>query len=231
MCGSGPDAGCRRVGWWVFGGVVPAQAERAVHQGRVAGDRGGGADLDVGPAEFVCDLFVVLFDPAVRPVQAVDLAVGGGWERRCRRGGQVGVGQGGGQIPGTGRWQGRRVGGGHDQPRWSAGSGCARPVDAPHWCQLARTGGPVPDPSRAARRQNNAPSRPVTPGSGRGGVGGVGRDQTRAVTAIATNSRVRYVIDMWNRRIGLGSSPCRARRATRCDSTRNQAPTATAATR
>src|SRR4051794_39522771 len=43
-------------GGWVEPGV-PAERERAVDQGLVAADRGGGADLEVGPAEFVLDLF------------------------------------------------------------------------------------------------------------------------------------------------------------------------------
>ena len=45
-----------------------------------------------------------------------------------------------------------------------------------------------------------------------------------ASTATATNSTVRYVIDQWNRRIGRSGWPRRARRCSRCASTRNSAP-------
>ena len=41
---------------------VPAEGERAAHQHLMAVDRGGGADLEVGPAEFVFDLLVALFN-------------------------------------------------------------------------------------------------------------------------------------------------------------------------
>src|SRR2546430_5431079 len=40
----------------------PAEGERAVDQCLVAADRDLGADLEVGPAEFVLDLLVTLFD-------------------------------------------------------------------------------------------------------------------------------------------------------------------------
>jgi hypothetical protein len=43
---------------------LPAEGERDADQGQVAGDGGGGADLEVGPAEFVFELFVALFDSA-----------------------------------------------------------------------------------------------------------------------------------------------------------------------
>jgi hypothetical protein len=35
-------------------------------------DRGGGTDLEVGPAEFVLDLFVALLDPVPDSVEAYD---------------------------------------------------------------------------------------------------------------------------------------------------------------
>ena len=41
----------------------PAEAERAVDQDLVAADGDVGADLEVGPAELVLDLFVALLDP------------------------------------------------------------------------------------------------------------------------------------------------------------------------
>jgi len=41
---------------------VPAEAERAVDQDLVAADRDIGADLEIGPAQLVLDLFVTLLD-------------------------------------------------------------------------------------------------------------------------------------------------------------------------
>jgi hypothetical protein len=52
---------------------VPAERERAGDQGLVAADRGVGADLEVGPAEFVLDLFVALLDPVPDAVDPHDL--------------------------------------------------------------------------------------------------------------------------------------------------------------
>src|SRR4051812_21616440 len=56
--------------WMVGRTGVPAEREGAVHEGLVAADRGRGADLEVGPAEFVLDLFVALLDPVPDPVEA-----------------------------------------------------------------------------------------------------------------------------------------------------------------
>src|SRR5512146_99905 len=52
---------------------LPAEGERAGHQQLVAADRGIGADLEVGPAEFVLDLLVALLDPVAAPVDPHDL--------------------------------------------------------------------------------------------------------------------------------------------------------------
>jgi hypothetical protein len=60
-------AGVRRGGvqWSGWGEpLVPAEGESAVHQGLVVADGVVGADLEVGPAEFVLDLFVGLFRSA-----------------------------------------------------------------------------------------------------------------------------------------------------------------------
>ena len=54
-----------RAVWGGRGPGIPAKAERAVDQGLVAADRDVGADLDVGPAQLVFDLFVALLN---RPV-------------------------------------------------------------------------------------------------------------------------------------------------------------------
>jgi len=53
---------------------VSQQNEKAqLTRGLMAADRGVGADLEVGPAEFVFDLFVALLDPVPDPVEAHDL--------------------------------------------------------------------------------------------------------------------------------------------------------------
>ena len=72
---SGWGSRCRRVG-------EPGrlgEAERAQDRGLVATDGQVGADLEVGPAEFVLDLFVALFDPVPQPVQAQQFGQVGGW--------------------------------------------------------------------------------------------------------------------------------------------------------
>src|SRR5262245_61679924 len=53
--------------------LVPAEGEGAVDQNLVAADGAVGADLEVGPAEFVLDLLVALFDPGPQSVEADDL--------------------------------------------------------------------------------------------------------------------------------------------------------------
>src|SRR5215471_13775980 len=68
---------CPRCLMLVRGGVVsepgvPAEAERAVDQGLVAADGGVGADLEVGPAELVFDLFVALPGPVPDAVDPHD---------------------------------------------------------------------------------------------------------------------------------------------------------------
>src|SRR5579859_4939421 len=91
--------GCRL--WTVGRTSFPAERERAVDQGLVATDRGGGTNLEVGPAQLVFDLFVAWLDPVPDPlaphhlgqVRCLVLAVGcvvrpaGAW-------------QVGGQVPG-----------------------------------------------------------------------------------------------------------------------------------
>ncbi len=57
---------------------VPAEGERAVHERLVAADCCVGADLEVGPAEFVLDLFVALLDPVPRAVETDELGQVGG---------------------------------------------------------------------------------------------------------------------------------------------------------
>src|SRR5262249_55942087 len=52
---------------------IPAEAEGAVDQGLVAADRDIGADLEVGPAQLVFDLFVALLDPVPDAVDPHDL--------------------------------------------------------------------------------------------------------------------------------------------------------------
>ena len=81
----------------------------------MAADGSVGADLEVGPAEFVLDLFVALLDPVPQPVDPHDLGEVGGQVGRVGDARGVGSGQTGGQIPGCLRRQGGRVGGGHDQ--------------------------------------------------------------------------------------------------------------------
>src|SRR5215831_12488003 len=70
-------AGLARPGLVVEPGV-PAEAEGAVDQGLVAADRGVGADLEVGPAELVFDLFVALPGPVPDAVDPHDLGQGSG---------------------------------------------------------------------------------------------------------------------------------------------------------
>ena len=80
--------------------LVPAEGEGAVDQGLVTVGGPLGADLEVGPAELVLDLFAALLDPWPQPVQPDDLGEVG---RRVRTGGGmrgVGMGQVGGQVPG-----------------------------------------------------------------------------------------------------------------------------------
>jgi len=116
------SSGVVACGWLVEPGV-PAERERAVDQGLVAADRGRGADLEVGPAQFVLDLFVALLDPVPDPVEPHDLGqisrlvqpIGGVV-------GAVGAGQVGGQVSGAFVGQDLRVGGGDDQAGVSVGS-------------------------------------------------------------------------------------------------------------
>jgi hypothetical protein len=80
--------------------LVPAEGEGAVDQGLVAADCAVGADLEVGPAEFVLDLPVALLDPRPQTVETDNLGEVG-WRVRAGGGvGCVGMGQVGGQIPG-----------------------------------------------------------------------------------------------------------------------------------
>lgn len=55
------------------GAGVPAAGERAGDQGLVAADGEVGADLELGPAEFVVDLLVALFDPVLQAVEPDEL--------------------------------------------------------------------------------------------------------------------------------------------------------------
>src|ERR1019366_448370 len=87
----------------------PAEAEGAVDQGLVAADGGVGADLEVGPAQLVLDLFVALLDPVPDAVDPGDL---GQVRRRVNAGGLARAawpGQVGGQVPGGLVRQGARV--------------------------------------------------------------------------------------------------------------------------
>jgi hypothetical protein len=54
-----------------------------VDQGWVTADRGGGTDLEVGPAEFVLDLLVALLDPVPDPVKPHDFGQVGRLVRRA----------------------------------------------------------------------------------------------------------------------------------------------------
>jgi hypothetical protein len=63
---------------------VPAKAECAVDQGLVAADGDVGADLEVGPAQLVFDLFAALLDPVPDAVDRHDLGQAGGWVRAGR---------------------------------------------------------------------------------------------------------------------------------------------------
>ena len=60
-----------RPGAGVRGAVVVAGGWVG-HDGGLALDRLAGADLEVGPAQFVLDGFVILLGPAAQPVQADD---------------------------------------------------------------------------------------------------------------------------------------------------------------
>src|SRR5438552_14387753 len=63
LSAAGPGLRCRVVLRRVIGEPGgPAEAERAGDQHLVAADRDIGADLEVGPAEFVLDLLVALLD-------------------------------------------------------------------------------------------------------------------------------------------------------------------------
>jgi hypothetical protein len=107
------------VGGWRLGGRgrisepgVPAEAEGAVDQGLVAADRGAGADLEVGPAQLVFDLFVALLDPVPDPVHPHHL----GQARGRVRAASLAWAAGEGRL--VTRYQvalGGRVGGGHHQ--------------------------------------------------------------------------------------------------------------------
>jgi len=52
---------------------VPAEGECAVDQGLMAADPQVRAGLEVGPAEFVFDLFVALLDPVPQTIDPHDL--------------------------------------------------------------------------------------------------------------------------------------------------------------
>src|SRR5262249_43349491 len=77
---------------------VPAEAERAVDQGLVAADGGVGADLEVGPAELVFDLFVALPGPVPDAVDPHDLGQGSGRVRAAGLTRAAGAGRGGGRL-------------------------------------------------------------------------------------------------------------------------------------
>src|SRR5262249_42019560 len=79
---------------------IPAEAEGAVDQGLVAAHRGIGADLEVGPAQLVFELFVALLDPVPDAVDPHDL---GQARRRVRAFGlarAAGAGPVRGGVPG-----------------------------------------------------------------------------------------------------------------------------------
>src|SRR5205823_4878414 len=99
-----------------------AEAECAVDQGLVAADRGVGADLEVGPAELVFDLFVTLFDPVPDAVDAHDLGEVCGRVGAFGLARPAGAGQAGDQVPGGLLGQGGRIGGGHHQAPGTVGS-------------------------------------------------------------------------------------------------------------
>jgi hypothetical protein len=81
---------------------VPAEAERAVDQGLAPADGGVGADLEVGPAQLVFDLFVALLDPVPDAVDPGDL---GQVRRRVSAGGLARAASRG--LPGRGRFVAR----------------------------------------------------------------------------------------------------------------------------
>lgn len=142
--------------------LVPAEGEGAVDQGLVATDGTGGADLEVGPAQFVLDLLVALLDPRPQAVETDDFGEVGG---RVRAGGGVGcirVGQVGGQAPGGLLRQPSRVSGSHDQAArgvgtvvGQAGVGGPPGLNAPvaevtlHRCPVTRMSGVGPARARA----------------------------------------------------------------------------------
>jgi hypothetical protein len=66
----------------------------------VAADGGVGADLEVGPAEFVLDLLVALLDPVADAVDPRDLGQSGGRVRAVCLAGTAGPGQVGDQALG-----------------------------------------------------------------------------------------------------------------------------------
>lgn len=115
--------GIQRSGWGEP--LVPAEREGTVDQGLVTADGAVGADLEVGPAEFVLGLFVALLDPRPQSVEADDFGEVG---PRVRAGGVecVGVGQVGGQVPGGLLRQTDRVGGRHDQLAGQVGAVAAQ---------------------------------------------------------------------------------------------------------
>lgn len=121
---SGPRWGGGRWDCWDDGGLlvwqsgepgVPTEGERAGNQGLVAAYGGVGADLEVGPSEFVLDLFVALLDPVSNAVDPDDFVQVSGGFGTVGLAGAAGAGQVGGQVPGGLRGQRSRIGGGHDQ--------------------------------------------------------------------------------------------------------------------
>src|SRR6266487_5250554 len=96
------------------GAGLPAEGERAAHQGVVAVDRSLATDLEVGPAQLVFDLLVALLGPVTQPVAAHHLGQIG--RRQARPASVVGVGPVGDHIPGGALGQPARVGAGHYQP-------------------------------------------------------------------------------------------------------------------
>ncbi len=69
-----------RPGAGVRGAVMVARGWVG-HDGGLALDRLAGAELEVGPAQFVLDGFVILLGPAAQPVQADDPGHVGGRQR------------------------------------------------------------------------------------------------------------------------------------------------------
>src|SRR5258708_3497978 len=89
----------------------PAEAERAGDQHLVAADGDVGADLEVGPAQLVLDLFVALLGPVPGAVDPHDLLKARGRMRAACLARAAGAGQVGGQVPGGLVRQGARAGG------------------------------------------------------------------------------------------------------------------------